>query len=81
MAQIQRVLLTVVAYVVATFGVQGASHFGVNARHYASLHIMRTEPVFSLGFASMLIQGLVFAALFPVFHRKGSTIRNAVAFS
>lgn len=81
MNKARHVLLTILAYIVATFGVQGVSHFLVNAGHYASLHIMRSEPVFFLGFASMLIQGLVFAGLFPIFHRSGSPMSSALRFS
>ena len=41
--------LTVLAYVAATFGVQGASHFAVFAAHYAAIPIMRAEPVIAMG--------------------------------
>ncbi len=75
------VLLTVVAYVIATFGVQGASHFAINADHYAAISIMRPDPVIPMGVGSMLIQGTIFALLFPTFNAGGSTIRNALVFS
>jgi hypothetical protein len=73
--------LTVVAYALTTFGVQGASHFAINADHFASLSIMRAEPLIPLGIASMLIQGLVFAWLYPVYANGASTLRKSVAFS
>jgi hypothetical protein len=76
-----RILLTVLAYIVATFAVQATSHFAVNAEHYRSISIMRTEPLFSLGFSSMVIQGLLFAILFPLFDRGRNPMRNGVLFS
>ena len=75
------VVLTVLAYVVVTFGVQGASHFAVNAGHYAGISIMRADPIIPLGVASMIIQGLIIAWLFPAFYRGPHPIRNAIVFS
>ena len=75
------VVLTVLAYIATTFGVQGASHFAINADHYAAIPIMRTEPVIPMGIASMVVQGLVFAWLFPVFNRDSRSLRNGVMFS
>ena len=76
-----KVALTVLAYVVTTFGVQGASHFGINADHYAAISIMRAEPVIPMGIASMLIQGALFAALFPTFAQGTATVWQGVKFS
>ena len=75
------VALTVLAYVATTFAVQGASHFAVNAAHYAAIPIMRAEPVIAMGLASMLIQGVLFAVLFPAFTRGVSTVWDGVKFS
>ena len=73
--------LTVLAYMASTFGVQGASHFGLNASYYGSLPIMRTEPIVPMGLTAMIIQGLIFAWLFPWFNRGPHPIRNGVVFS
>lgn len=75
------VALTVLAYVVTTFAVQGASHFAVNAAHYAAIPIMRAEPVIAMGLVSMLIQGVLFAVLFPAFTRGVSAVWDGVKFS
>jgi hypothetical protein len=75
------IALTVIAYIVATFAVQGASHFAVNADHYAAIPIMRAEPLVPLGLTSMMIQGLLFAWLFPAFNRDGRAIRNGLILS
>ena len=76
-----QVALTVAAYVLTTFAVQGTSHFGINADHYASIPIMRAEPLISLGITSMLIQGLIFAWLYPVYANGASTLRKSIVFS
>lgn len=75
------IALTVLAYVVITFGVQGASHFAINTAHYAAIPIMRTDPLIPMGLASMLIQGSIFALLFPVFARGAATVSSGVRFS
>jgi hypothetical protein len=75
------VAVTVLAYVATTFAVQGVSHFGINAAHYAAISIMRAEPIVAMGLTSMLIQGLIFAWLYPTFAAGASTIRNGIAFS
>jgi UDP-N-acetylmuramyl pentapeptide phosphotransferase/UDP-N-acetylglucosamine-1-phosphate transferase len=75
------IVLTVLAYMIVTFGVQGASHFAINAEHYAAISIMRSEPIIPMGLASMIIQGLLFAYLFPIFNRGPSPIRNGLLFS
>jgi len=47
----------VVAYVAATFLVQGSAHFAVFSAHYAGISILRTQPRFAFGLSSMVIQG------------------------
>ncbi len=75
------IVLTVLAYMIVTFGVQGASHFAINAEHYAAISIMRSEPIIPMGLASMIIQGLLFAYLFPNFNRGPNPISNGLFFS
>jgi hypothetical protein len=79
--RVARVVLTVLSYMAVTFGVQGASHFVVNADHYAGIAIMRAEPIIPMGLASMVVQGLIFAWLFPVFNRGPHAMRNGIVFS
>jgi len=75
------VVLTVLAYVVTSFAVQGTSHFLVNADHYAGISIMRTQPVIAMGITSMVIQGVIFALLFPAFNHGPNPVRNGIFFS
>lgn len=76
-----RMALTVLAYVATTFAVQGGSHFVVNTEHYAAIPMLRPEPIILMGLASMLIQGGIFALLFPVFTRGPVTLRHGIVFS
>jgi hypothetical protein len=61
---VRRHILSVLGYIVATFLVQGTSHFGVFAGHYAGISILRSEPEFALGFSSMVIQGSILSYVF-----------------
>ncbi len=75
------IALTVLAYVATTFAVQGASHFAINADHYAAMSIMRAEPLVPMGLVSMVIQGTLFALLYPTFARGSATVGNGILFS
>jgi hypothetical protein len=75
------VAFTVLAYVVTTFGVQGVSHFVINADHYAAIPIMRAEPIVPMGIGSMLIQGTIFGLLFPVFRRGAASLWRGLTFA
>jgi hypothetical protein len=69
-------------YTVATFLVQGLSHFVVNAEHYGAVSFLRSQPIFALGVLAMVIQGTIFGVLFPIFTRgRESTIRDSLTFA
>lgn len=74
-------VLSVLAYVVATFVTQAVSHFVVNADHYASLPYLRENPIFALGILSMLIQGGVLAYLYSHTNSPGRSVGDAVRFA
>lgn len=73
--------LAVAAYIVATFATQAVSHFVLNVDHYATLPHLRIEPIFSLGFLSMLIQGTALAFLFAHSEWAKRTMLNTVLFA
>lgn len=77
----KRHLLSVAAYVLATFAVQAINHFVINAEHYAALGYERKEPIFALGLLSMLIQGAVFSYLFGWLSRAEGPPLRAVTFA
>lgn len=74
-------VLAVVAYIVATFATQAISHFVINVEHYATLPHLRMEPIFALGFLSMLIQGAALAFLFSRSEWAGRSLFNTVLFA
>ena len=75
------IALTILAYVVTTFAVQGGSHFAINADHYAAIAMLRADPIIPMGLASMVIQGAIFALLFPLCTRGPVTVRAGLVFS
>ncbi|MFK7846626.1 MAG: hypothetical protein AB8G77_15100 [Rhodothermales bacterium] len=73
--------LTILAFMVASFGVQALSHFVINVSHYAGISIMRTEPIIPLGILAMVVQGAILGILFQRIQMNGSVMRNALMFS
>ena len=57
-------------------------HFVFFKELYESLKIYnRVEPIIPLGLASMLMQGVILAYLFPFFYRSGNAIAQGLKFS
>jgi len=56
-------ILSMLAYVIISFAVQGLSHFKINADHYAGISFMRDDPVIIMGIATMVIQGLILSVM------------------
>ena len=77
----KRHVLTVIAFVAATFITQAISHFGVNADHYATIQHIRTEPLFQFGVLAMLIQGSILSVLYAKISNSPRTVISAVGFS
>ncbi len=77
----KKLALTVLAFVVATFGTQAPSHFLVFADHYAAATYIRQETLFQFGVLAMLIQGAVLSVLYTRFTDGKSTTKRAVGFS
>src|SRR3984957_6505114 len=67
--------LGVAAYLVPTFPIAYAWHLVVFAPAYDALGIYRPDPIIPFGFASMLIQGVVFSWAYPrLFPDRGNGI-------
>ena len=73
--------LTVLAFVIATFGTQAPSHFLVFADHYAAVTYIRKETLFQFGVLAMLIEGVVLSVLYPRLIGGRSTMKSALGFS
>jgi hypothetical protein len=72
--------LATLAFVIASFAVQAASHFAINAGHYAGIKFMRNAPIMEFGFLTMVLQGAVLAYFYPLFYRAGSPVLQGLKF-
>jgi hypothetical protein len=75
-----RHILSVLAYVAATFATQATSHFLINPGHYAEVSFMRKDPIFPLGILSMVIEGAVLSLLFSALPRSGRWLADGLKF-
>src|SRR6266849_8045062 len=77
----RRHILSVLGFVVASFFTQATSHFVIFAKHFAAVPIMKAEPIFPLGFATMIIQGSVLSYVFANSRFAGGSRMDAVRFA
>jgi carbon starvation protein CstA len=71
----------VVAYVIVTFIVAAGWHLVLFKDVYDQFGIFtRKEPIIPLGIASMIMQALVLAYLYPRLYRGGSPVKEGVIF-
>jgi hypothetical protein len=67
--------LGVAAYLVPTFPIAFIWHLVLFARAYEALGIYRPDPIIPFGFASMVIQGIIFSWAYPrLFSARGSAV-------
>jgi hypothetical protein len=77
----KRLIYATLWYVVLSMVLGMVWHFLLFEELYNSLGIYnRTEPIIALGFASMIIQGLLMAYLYPFYSRNGSSIGKGIRF-
>lgn len=69
-------LLSVFAFIVVSFAVQGLNHFVVNKSYYEMIDFARAEPVLPLGILAMVIQGLILSFAMTRIVTSGSVRRN-----
>lgn len=74
----KRHLLTILGYIVATFAIQATSHFGIFASHYAAVPHIKPDPIFTLGFLSMIIQGGVLSVTYANSKLSDGTLWSGV---
>lgn len=78
----KRATLITLAYSIVTMLIAAPWHFVLFKDLYHSFGIYnRADPIVPLGFLSMLIQGAVFALLYPRYCNDKSTLRESVKFS
>lgn len=51
--------LSVLAFVIVSFAVQGVSHFVINEAHFATIGFARAEPILALGVLVMVLEGII----------------------
>jgi hypothetical protein len=78
---VRRHILSVLGSIVATFLVQGTSHFGVCAGPYAGISTLRRVPEFALGFSSMVIQGSLLSYVFAGSRFDTGRLQDAIVLS
>lgn len=74
-------VLTVLAFMLVSFAVQGLPHFVINADHFATIPFMRGEPILPMGFAGMIIQALVFSFVMSRLWPDGATLQQGLIVS
>ena len=72
----KRIVLGTGLFILISFAAQSISHFVINAEHYASITFMRAEPVFILGFLTMIMQGLVLSHFFKIYSGNKFTLKK-----
>lgn len=71
----------VIAYVIVTFVIAAGWHLVLFKDLYDQLGIFsRKEPIIPLGVASMVMQALVLAYLYPRFYRGGHPVASGATF-
>lgn len=73
--------LAVLGYIVATFGSQATSHFLLFKDHYAEVSFMKPDPIFALGFTSMILQGFILSFVHERSQFSGGTLFSSVKLS
>ena len=74
-------ILAVAGYIIATFATQALSHFVVFKAHYDAMTIMKPDPSFALGIASMIIQGTVLSLVYAGSWFSGEGLTGALRLS
>ena len=77
----KRILLTTLAFIVATFAIEGTSHFVINKAFYAGIPFMRAEPIVAMGFLTMIVQGIAMGWMYPRFHNAECPIWSGWTFA
>lgn len=76
----KKIISGTILYIVISFAAQFISHFVVNAKHYGSIPFMREEPIFILGFLTMIMQGIVLSHLFKIYCKNEFTIKKGFVY-
>jgi hypothetical protein len=82
----KKVLLGMIVYIVPSFPLAYAWHLTTFAAEYATLDLLRADPVLPMGLASMILQGAFYSWAYPRLFNTGrsmwlnSAVRATVVF-
>ncbi len=76
----KKIIIGTLLFIVISFASQAISHFVINVEHYATVPFMRAEPIFALGFLTMILQGIVLSYLFILFSKNEFTFKKGLLF-
>lgn len=74
-------ILSVIAFMIVSFAVQGLNHFVINAEYYANIDFARPAPVMALGFLAMIVQGSILTLALGHIARLGTRIKDGLMVS
>jgi hypothetical protein len=74
-------VLSVVAFMVISFMVQGLNHFVINKAHYAAIDFARAEPVIALSVLTMIVQGVILSFAMSRITTAGRQIKDGLLVS
>ena len=76
----KNIITGTLVFIVVSFAAQSISHFAINADHYSTISFMRAEPIFILGFLTMIMQGIVVSYLFLIYSKNEFTWTKGLAY-
>ena len=71
-------LLSVLAFVIVSFAVQGTSHFIINEAHYASISFIRSEPILVLGVLVMVIEAIIISFALSAYKPNQVRVKDGI---
>ena len=78
---LSRIALGTLAYTIVTFPIAVIWHVVLFKANYTAFGYFTGEPSFLLGFLTIIIQGTILSALFPLVKLSGSPIVRGLKFS
>ena len=81
MMNAKKLILGTAAYTVCTFSLAVGWHVLLFKESYESFGYFEGEPNFLVGLLSIVLQGLLLSALFPMLKAEGSSFRRGIKFA
>ena len=77
----KKIVLGTTAYTIGTFTLAVVWHVLLFGDRYQSFGYFEGEPSFVIGFVTILLQGVILSALFPMVKLSGTSILRGIKFS